>query len=278
MHTAARDEVDGILSDLVRTIGSDLPTDLALRAAAEALRRIAPCLAALVYRWDGVSGQLVLAASSPAGQRVAGDEAYRLGEGVVGKAALMAEGDAIGSTCVATRIASASGELLGVLAAVRARRSDPIAHLAHVAGLVGIALERARGTAEAARLAELAGVADIFERSVTGEASLSETLDAIAALALRSSGASGCAIYIAQKADADLRLAASSPRDAKVPDILRGSPAQRSGPSLAATTRDGDALVATVVRPATIGAERVAAVVLFDHPSRKAGDQEIATC
>ena len=298
MHTATSDEVDGILSDLVRSIGSDLPSDLVLRLAVDALRRMEPCLAAHVYLFDATSGDLVLRASAPAGQHVGGEDTYRLGEGVVGRAALMPEGHSTGSVVaarspraaagpaaathapmVATRIATASGDLLGVCALVRAAGSDPVRHLSLVAGLAGIALERSRAAAATLRLSELAGSIDILGRCVTGGSPLAETLDAIAALALRASGACACAIYVSERSDADFHVAATAPRGTAVPDVLRAASSGRSGaPAPAASTPGGDALVAAVVRPVTTGTERVATVILFDAPAHKPSDDEIRMC
>lgn len=273
-----------ILGDLLQLIGSDPPPALVVRAALDALRGVEGCRGALAYLWDPRAEALALAETVPLDRRFAGDDPYRLGEGVIGRAALSTEGVATGSlaiagpprgkarlasiatraTVAASRVASRD-ELFGVLAIVLEDRPSAGATraLAEAGALLAIALARGRMRAIEMRQAELLECIEILSRSANAEASLVETLGAIAALGLRVTRGSACAVYVSDRSQRELRLTAVAPRGSAVPDVWQ--------------QRDDDPSACLVARTAFVGTERVASVVVFDD-TRRATQEETSVC
>src|SRR5207247_1582530 len=125
---------------------------------------LADAKAAMAYRWDAPGERLVLETGAPLGQRTAGSEDRRLGEGPVGRAALtpgrvvtgpftFVTGTPRGSarlapvdgrgTIVASRVTAAHDELLGVLAVVVAGQETQAAArvLSDAARLISLAID-----------------------------------------------------------------------------------------------------------------------------------------
>lgn len=272
-----------ILGDTLRLIGSDPPVDLVIRSALDALRGVEGCRAALAYLWDPGAETLSLAGTAPLGQRV-GDERYRLGDEVIGRAALSTDGVVTGSlaivgpprgkarlasiatraTVTATRIES-HDELFGVLAVVPVERPSTGATraLTEAAELLAIALARGRMRSVERRHTDLLGCIEILARSAAAEASLAETLAAIAALGLRVTRGNACAVYVSDRSQRELRLAAVAPRGSGVPDVWR--------------QRDDVPGACLVARTAFVGAERAASVVVFAD-SRRPTQDDVAVC
>lgn len=286
-HTRNGHSDDRMLAEALRLIVSDPPAEVSRRHVLDALMSVAGVRGALAYEWDAADELLRLAASSPVTHRVAGEDTYRLGEGAVGRAALAPErpvsapialvGAPRGSarlvplgargSITAIRLAASDDRLSGVLAVVgTATDHEAVGRiLADMSLLLAHALDIRRGRQADRRRAELLGAIEILARSVSAEASLAETLDAIARLALRSTAARACAVYVAERSRGELRLAVVAPRDAGAPPIWRLDDRDGTRPAAteAARRTEREKPEATIVRPAIAGAQRLGALVLF---------------
>lgn len=299
-----------ILAEIIATIGSTTRTAEVLARATQTLASAGAGAAALFYRWEPDRSRLHVAASAPDANA---EIDCQLGEGLVGRAALSTEAMLTGSvsvagaprgrarlapiaaraSAVAARVTARDGELLGVLCLVLGSRSAPPAWTLRVvvdaARLLGPAIEHERLREMLRRSADLLGGIELLARSVTAEASLAEGLSNIAAMGLRTARATACAIYVAERGQANMRLIALAPRGAELPPAWRaglgwdrqhgdGARPIATAPS-GAPQRDGMAGPRYVLAaPAVLGSERLGAVVMLDERERSYTDDDLRLC
>lgn len=303
VHTQEPTDTGRILTDLIATIGSTMQFAEIARRAAQGLASAGRCAAAFVYRWDGESAHLILSACAPSSVPDPATS-YELGEQLVGRAALSASGALVGTstvqgppkgrarlssvgaraTAVATRLTSREGALLGVLEVALEGRGAPPASLLrtieHVAILLGLAIEHERLRAVSEQRSDLLGGVELLARSVTGESSLAEGLSNLAVMALRTTRATACAVYVTERTQTGMRVAAVAPRGAVLPPVWRadaglehqrvdGARATKIG-ALAMTYQpeSPEQTRSVLAAPAITGTERVGAIVVFDERPR----------
>ena len=309
-HTAQPDPSHRILGEIIATIGSTGRSAEVLVRTTQTLASALPGAAALAYRWHPDRSRLVLAAGAAAG---GAELECQLGEGLIGRAAMTADGSLSGTvsvtgvprgrgqltavaaraSAVAARIATREGELLGSLCLVLESRSAPAAWtpqlVVDAARLVGLAIEHEQLSATSSRSADLLGAIELLALSITAQSSLAETLSDIAAMALRTGRSGACAIYMAERGQAEMRLMALAPRGAELPPAWRGgfSWDRQQGESARPIAtghsggphREGASLPRSVLAaPAIVGTERVGAVVMLDDSERSHTDAEMRLC
>lgn len=267
-----------VLSRLVAAMGSTTSAAVAGEILVDSLAALESCGAAFLYRWDADLGRLSLAASAPERPGIHSEE-YAPGEGVVGGAALRPGRPVIGTlradrqgrtalapnrAMVGLQIAARDGALLGVLALV-ANGPGPLApatiRTATDGGrLVAQVLEHEQLTASVrAGLDLLGSIAHLVPAGSVKP--LGDVLEAIAEQGFRAMGVQTCAIYVTDRANGPLRLAAVSPRDAEIPLAWQREVPDGSAESSGATG-------VTLLVPVLFGTERFGVVALADHAGR----------
>jgi len=232
----------------------------------------------MAYLWDRGADALVLAQTAPLGGRLAGEDRYARGESVVGRAAI-STGVTVGTiqpavrpgvrpaalppraVAVAARIGDGD-DLLGVVAVLMNERPSAAVTRAvsEAAELLGIAVARRRRSADQRRSAQMLEAVEILARSANAGSSLLETLGSLASLGLRVTRAEACAVYVAERSQRGLRVAAVAPRQAVVPGVWT---AELEGRAFASRT-------------AVVGGED-ASVVLFAE-GRSATQEDLDVC
>jgi len=280
VHTQGEAERAWILSGVLSLVVSDPPEDVAVRSTLDALRQVEGYRAAMAYLWDPAAATLVLTGTSPLGGRAPAEDRYGPGESVIGRAAMSTD-VVVGSlqppvvkagarpAAVPTRSVAAAArmtdgdDLIGVVAVITVERAAAAAKraVAEAAQLLGMALARRSRHASERRSAEMLEAVGILVRSVNAESSLLETLGSVAGLGLRVTRADACAVYVSDRAQRGLRLAAVAPRQAAVPETWTGE----GDPSGFAS------------RIAVVGSERVAGIVVFGE-GRHATQVDLDAC
>ena len=267
-----------VLSRLVAALGSTTSAAVAGEILVDSLAALEGCGAALLYRWEADRGRLVLTASAPERPGIHSEE-YAPGQGVVGNTALRPGRPVIGNVrsdrqgratfapnraMVGLHIAARDGTLLGVLALV-AGGPGPLAAASirtatDGARLVAQVLEHEQLT-ESVRAGEelLGSIAHLIPGGALKP--LGDVMEAIAEQGLRAMRVQTCAIYVTERGNGPLRLAAVSPRDAEIPLAWQREAPDGSAGSSGATE-------VTLVVPALFGTERFGVVALADRTGR----------
>jgi len=276
-----------------RAIGSNPRVDGAVRRMLATLAALPECASASLYTHEPDSDRYVLRMAAPGGC-AAMRHAYAPGEGAIGVAALRRKPSRGRGRLYAVPILSARDRVAGVIGLV-ARPSKTLSRqavlfTATVAQSISCALECEHLRDTARKHAELL---DALERLTRGASSTSNdagALDSVARLGPSMIAGTTCAVYVRERHQAGLHLAAASPSLFPLPSIcpdalVRASRREAGGAgqvrieaddSGAASTGDARATGTVLVTPIPLDAERGGALLILDHRSRQFSADDVA--
>lgn len=285
--------IDRLLATAIETIGSSSDADSAARRATESLIGLPAAVAATMFGWDAATERLIAWVSTHRDRQVADDRQYRLGEDLVGRAAVASkvtlvgtlatvdplDGDArrpiaVGFPTIAARVASRDGRLLGVL--VLSTGSDDAltpateSLITGIARVLALALEHDRARTQSDGHEAIADVIPILSLVAQASVTIEDALTSIAFLGLRSTRTTAAAVYIADRLGSEMRLAASAPAGSGVPKTWRAS--------VDADASTDATKARSIEASASLGSERVGTLVLFAENGRRFTALDTAMC